>query len=289
MEPPPFTTETFKGRTGYIDEVVSEFVRREHLNHYHVTMHQGNTALGEWGKRAIRDPGRPVLSVGPSSNGLFPEDALPDEEIGERPYRIEGNRVLVRLDRLPFRYDHQGAVYGGLGMSKRFMAQYQQLKTSLEQDIKQYDFSDNPAIEQLKSDPSILTGVQLSVFPEGPPWKNILFYAMRQLGIWDDSFNSLQYSQGDNCIELYPQDFNYGLLVPVIKEFGGWIDFMPGSQESGSRPSMMCNFTASGKGEKGLAAIVQSASISGSLPLTEGQNRFRETVFRAFDSYNTKA
>lgn len=240
-------------------------------------MYQGNTALQYWGQEAIKSKGSPVLSI--TRNGhaeLLPQDALPDEQLGKYPYKITRGRLFVRLDRLPPRYEHPGAVDGGLGKSEKFVRPYKTLKLELLQDAVKYGF-DNREVSRLSQDPSIITGAKY-VFPEDHTWKNIVFYAMKRLRIWDKSFNKLVYSASDNCMEDFPGDFDFSLLVPVMKEFGGWVDFTPGVGDSDDT-NITFNLTTVGKDDNGIKAIVQKAE---GWPLKRGEKRFVGMVRELF-------
>lgn len=281
MQNTPFTTNTFKGRSGYLSGIVRDFAA-EHLEHYHVTMYQGNTALQYWAEQAILESGKPVLIVNRKNSHAMLASASDFPGNGV-PYKIKGDKLFVHLGLLPPRYEHENAVGGGLGESEEFMKPYQSLSTSLAIDAEREGFNHVREVEQLLQDPSIISGAMLSVFPEQPTWKHIVWYGMHQGGMWDESFRRLSYSEGDNCIEGFPKGFEYPLLIPVIEEFGGWVDFMPGIRESSQRRRMTCNFTTTGMDGKGLAAIVQSADMTDyQIPLTPGQKRFMEAVFDAF-------
>lgn len=272
-----FDISALQGRTGYIDPLLDPKILFEHLEHYHVTMYQGNTALQHWGQDAIRSKGKPVLSI--TRNGymeLLPEDALPDEQLGKYPYKITGRGLRVRLDRLPPRYEHSGAVDGGLGKSEEFLMPYRTLKFRLSQDAENYRLP-GPEVARLTDDPSIITGVGY-VFPKDPAWKNIVFYAMKRLRIWDKSFNELVYSDSDNCIEEFPPGFDFSLLVPVIKEFGGWVDFSPGIADGGAT-DITLNLTTVGKDNIRIKAIVQKAE---GRPSKKGEKEFVNMVRELF-------
>lgn len=280
-----FSTTRFKGLHGYIDSIIDECLPL-HLHHYHVVLDQYNKALGKWARRAIMASGEPVLYA--KRNGaseLLPKEAL---MLGpyQDPYVIDNTGLFVRLDKLPYRYDHSGAENGGFEKSSRFLKPYERLKVRLAMDTEQAGFSFSEGgdrLRQILQDPSIIMGARISVFPgDNSVWKQVVHYAMKERGWWDPAFEGLTYSSGDNCIESYPDGFDYALLVPVIREFGGWLDFDPGKREQPPKASITCNLTTSGKDENGTKAIVKYALLNNRDNMLLSQTRFMELVYDAF-------
>ena len=177
---------------------------------------------------------------------------------------IEKKRVFIRLHMLPASYYHSNAVNGGLGRSEEFMQSYDQLKESMQRELKDFP---NDFVRNLIADPNIMNAARLTIFPAAT-WKHVLHYGMKRFGMWDDSFDRLCYSDGDNCIEHPQAGFDYSLLVPVMKRFGGWLDFQ------------LCNFTTSSVDNNGQTAIVHS--VHAPEPATPEQRRFMEGVFEVF-------
>ena len=275
-----FSTSRFKGLQGYIDPIISEHI--DYLYHYHVVLDQNNTALGKWARRAIRDNDKPVLYI--RRNGgieWLPQETL---ETGRDPYAIDDTGLFVRLDKLPYKYWHSGAADGGSEKTDEFLRPYERLKTRLARDTEQAGFPKHYVLSRLLDDPSIATGMVL-INPENPEptLKQVVQYAMTKRGLWDPSFEGLLYSS-DNCIENYPANFDYSLLIPVMQEFGGWLDFCPGTREVApvKATSMGINFTTIGKDENGIKAIVKSAWLSDDDKMTPNQRSFVKAVYTAY-------
>ena len=128
---PNFSIETFRGRIGFVDPVLDEFVGPKYIQHYHVTLYPGCLALGEWARNAIKSADDSVLYVD-IKNGreeLLPESAFPADASG--PYLMQENDILFKLDALPYRYEHPSATDCGLSPSPEFARDYEKLKADL--------------------------------------------------------------------------------------------------------------------------------------------------------------